>query len=79
MILDRAFLAEMVAVELDGAAYHGAPGQRERDLRRDSALARLGWLTVRFSHLRLHREPGHVIDELVEILEHRRSQLIRTG
>ncbi len=27
VLLDRAFLAEMVAVELDGAAYHGTPGQ----------------------------------------------------
>ena len=75
MILDRAFLTEMLAVELDGAAYHGSPGQRERDLKRDSTLARLGWQTVRFSHQRLHREPGHVVDELLDILERRRQQL----
>jgi very-short-patch-repair endonuclease len=77
--LDRAFLAEMVAVELDGAAYHGAPGQRERDLRRDAALARLGWLTVRYSHPRLHSDAGGVIEELIEILERRRSQLAVAG
>jgi very-short-patch-repair endonuclease len=73
--LDRAFEIEMVAVELDGAAYHGAPGQREGDLKRDSALARLGWLTVRFTHQRLHSEPDRVIDELLGILERRRAQL----
>jgi very-short-patch-repair endonuclease len=75
VFLDRAFEAELVAVELDGAAYHGSHGQRERDLRRDSALARLGWLTVRFSHQRLHSDPEGVISELLDILERRRAQL----
>jgi very-short-patch-repair endonuclease len=73
--LDRAFLEEMVAVELDGAAYHGSPGQRERDLRRDAGVAQLGWLTVRYSHPRLHTDPGGVVDELVRILARRREQL----
>jgi very-short-patch-repair endonuclease len=73
--LDRAFEAEMLDVELDGAAYHGSPGQRERDLRRDSALASLGWQTVRFSHPRLHTDAGGVIDELLTILTTRRQQL----
>jgi very-short-patch-repair endonuclease len=75
VLLDRAFLAEMVAVELDGAAYHGSPGQRERDLRRDSALAKLGWVTVRYTHPRLHSDPGGIVDELVSILDRRRKQL----
>jgi very-short-patch-repair endonuclease len=77
--LDRAFEAEMVAVELDGAAYHGSPGQREHDLRRDSDLARVGWITIRFSHQRLHDDPEGVIVELLEILERRRSQLAHVG
>lgn len=73
--LDRAFEEEMVDAELDGAAYHGSPGQRERDLRRDAAVARLGWLPVRFSHLRLHADPADVRAELVDILRMRRRQL----
>src|SRR3954452_13529762 len=73
--LDRLYDAEMVNVELDGAAYHGEPGQRERDLRRDAALAALGYLTVRFSHLRLHADPDGVITELLAILAMRRAQL----
>ncbi|HVT20888.1 MAG TPA: DUF559 domain-containing protein [Mycobacteriales bacterium] len=75
VLLDRAFLAEMLAVELDGAAFHGSPDQRERDLRRDAALAKLGWVTVRYSHPRLHTDPGGVVDELVGILSRRREQL----
>ncbi|HET7310840.1 MAG TPA: DUF559 domain-containing protein [Mycobacteriales bacterium] len=73
--LDRYYEEEMVDVEMDGAAYHGAPGQRERDLRRDAALARLGILVVRYSHQRLHGHPERVIDELVETLRIRREQL----
>lgn len=73
--LDRAFAVELLAVELDGTAYHGGRGERERDVRRDAALARLDWLTVRYSHPRLHNDPGGVIEELLEILERRRSQL----
>ena len=73
--LDRYYDEEMVDVELDGAAYHGTPGQRERDLRRDAALARMGILVVRYSHLRLHRDPQLVISEVAQILRTRRQQL----
>ena len=73
--LDRAFHAEMVDVELDGAAYHFLPGQRERDMERDAALAALGWLVVRFSWRRLHADPGACRRELLQILAARRAQL----
>jgi very-short-patch-repair endonuclease len=73
--LDRYFDAEMVAVELDGAAWHGSPAQRERDVRRDAQLAALGIVVVRFTHQRLHREPDRVIEELLSILAARRCQL----
>jgi very-short-patch-repair endonuclease len=73
--LDRYFDAEMVAVELDGAAWHGSPAQRERDVRRDAQLAAMGILVVRFTHHRLHREPDRVIEELLSILAARRRQL----
>ena len=73
--LDRLFEELLVNVELDGAAYHGEPGQRERDLIRDAALAALGYLTVRFSHQRLHADPEGVIRQLLAILATRREQL----
>lgn len=46
-----------MAVELDGAAFHGSRSARERDLRRDSALAAAGWVVLRFSFERLLRDP----------------------
>lgn len=74
-ILDRAYLDEMVGVELDGAAWHGSSLQRERDVRRDAALAAKGWLIVRFTHARLHADPDGCRAELAAILAARRGQL----
>jgi very-short-patch-repair endonuclease len=65
----------MVAVEFDGAAYHGSKEQRERDVRRDAELATLGILVVRLTHKRLHANPETVVTELVSILAARRRQL----
>ncbi|SDY92178.1 Protein of unknown function [Geodermatophilus africanus] len=55
--LDAAFVEARVAVELDGAAFHGSRAARERDLRRDTALAALGWVVLRFSYARLVADP----------------------
>jgi very-short-patch-repair endonuclease len=73
--LDVAYEAERVNVELDGAKYHFGPVHRERDMRRDAALAQLGWLTVRFSHNRLVTESDQLRRELLAILVQRRRQL----
>lgn len=63
---------ERVGFELDGAAFHGDPEQREADLCRDAALAALGIQVVRFSHRRLVREPGAVRREVLAVLATRR-------
>ena len=55
--LDAAYPEARVAVELDGAAFHGSRDARERDLRRDTALATLGWVVLRFSYARLTADP----------------------
>ncbi|MDQ1745923.1 MAG: hypothetical protein QOD07_186 [Frankiaceae bacterium] len=77
VFLDRYFPDERVDVELDGAAWHGQSGQRERDLRRDAALLARGILVVRYSHRRFVAEPELVVRELGDILAHRRVG--RTG
>lgn len=74
--LDAYFEAEMVAVEFDGAAYHGSQRQRERDTRRDAVLAALGILTVRVTHQRLCHATDELVRELMEILAMRRRQLL---
>jgi len=58
VLLDAAWPEVKLAVELDGAAFHGSQAARERDLRRDAALAARGWLVLRFSYRRLTQDPG---------------------
>src|SRR5664280_1211810 len=70
--LDLADEATMVAIELDGAAYHDDTLARERDRRRDALLATLGWLTLRFSSRRLRREPGAARREALQTMAERR-------
>jgi hypothetical protein len=72
--LDIAYPEYRVAVELDGAAHHGSPEARERDLRRDTWLAARGWVVLRFSHSRLTAEPRAVRRELAAVLAARRSR-----
>lgn len=71
--LDAAWPEVKLAVELDGAAFHGSPAARERDLRRDAALAALGWVVLRFSYRRLMREPEACRAEILAAYRRRMS------
>jgi very-short-patch-repair endonuclease len=70
--LDLAFEDEMLAVELDGRAYHASPEQWERDIRRDALLATIGWQTIRFSHRRLTHDIAGCRRQTLEVLAARR-------
>ncbi len=54
--------------ELDGAKWHAGAEERERDLRRDAALATRGIRVVRFTHDRLLGSPDEVRREVLAIL-----------
>ena len=71
--LDAAWPEVKLAVELDGAAFHGSREARERDLRRDAALAALGWVVLRFSYRRLMREPDACRAEILAAYRNRMS------
>jgi very-short-patch-repair endonuclease len=75
VFLDRAYVEESVAVELDGAEHHFSAAQRERDMRRDERLAVLGWVVVRLSWRRVRSDPDGVRRALCELLATRREQL----
>ena len=70
--LDLGYAVERVAVEMDGWQFHSAREQRERDLRRDAALAAIGWITLRFSHRRLHHDVAGCRRDLLATLAQRR-------
>ncbi|WP_084557284.1 DUF559 domain-containing protein [Hamadaea tsunoensis] len=71
--LDLYAEAERVNIEIDGASWHARSDQRERDLRRDAALATRGILVVRFSYRRLIDTPAAVRLETQRILDTRRD------
>jgi very-short-patch-repair endonuclease len=67
---------ERVDFELDGAAWHTGREARERDLRRDAALAAQGILVVRYTHHRLTTDPEAVRAETRRILAGRRTVVL---
>lgn len=56
--LDAAYEEVLLAVEMDGAAWHGSRRQREADIRRDALLATVGWQTLRFGYARMTADPA---------------------
>jgi hypothetical protein len=73
--LDAAVPELKVAVEMDGAAFHGSAEDRERDTRRDVALTAAGWVVLRFSYRRLTTEPDACRREIISVCAARRAQL----
>ncbi|MGY1846071.1 DUF559 domain-containing protein [Blastococcus sp. SYSU DS1021] len=71
VLLDAAWPEVRLAVELDGAAFHGSEDARERDLRRDASLAALGWQTLRFSYRRATSEPASCRAQIAQIYRQR--------
>ncbi|MDN4483144.1 endonuclease domain-containing protein [Demequina lignilytica] len=62
----------MTAVELDGAAYHSSPYQRQRDVRRDAILASVGILTVRLTYEDITERPEWCRSMVRDVLRSRR-------
>jgi very-short-patch-repair endonuclease len=73
--LDAAYEEVQLAVELDGAAWHGSRQQRERDIRRDALVATIGWQTLRYSFARMTTEPEACRRNILAAYEARRRML----
>lgn len=76
VVLDVLDEATGLNVELDGTAYHSSRQDRERDLRRDTALTALGYTVVRYTGPRLLREPDAVRAEVLRMLAAHRPRQI---
>jgi hypothetical protein len=77
--LDAAWPELKIAVEFDGAAFHGRLGNRERDLRRDAALAALGWVVIRFGYRDVTERPGVCRARIVAVHQQRANVVPRLG
>jgi very-short-patch-repair endonuclease len=69
--LDAACEESKLAVELDGAAWHGSRRQREGDIERDAVLATVGWQTLRFGYRRLTSAPENCRRQIIAVHEAR--------
>jgi very-short-patch-repair endonuclease len=75
-VLDAAYDEALLAVEMDGAAWHGSRAQRERDIRRDALLATVGWQTLRFGFARLTSVPATCQREILAVHTARQRLLV---
>ncbi len=62
--VDFVWRESRLVVELDGHAAHGTRVAFERDRSRDTALTAAGYRVMRFTQLRLERDPAAVADEV---------------
>lgn len=60
-VVDVAFPADRVAIEVDGMAYHVDVDRFRRDRSRQNDLVALGWTVLRFTWADLTDRPGYVI------------------
>ncbi len=77
--LDVAYDEERVAIELDGHRWHSTRAQRESDMQRDAALASIDWITLRYSHARLHHDVAGCRRDTLATLAARRGAWRRSG
>jgi very-short-patch-repair endonuclease len=64
LVIDIAFVAVKVAVEIDGWAYHSSVGAFQRDRRRQNLLVRNGWRVLRFTYHDLIDRPDEVVADI---------------
>lgn len=67
-IVDRAWPAARLIVELDGRSFHDTMRAKRDDLRRDRMAVRNGWSCVRYGYLEVTRGPREMVDEIRDIL-----------
>lgn len=66
--VDFAYPTQRLAIEADGLRWHGRRADFERDARRHSRLASLGWRVVRVTWLELDERPAEVVATIGEAL-----------
>lgn len=66
--LDFAYPEEKLAVETHGYRWHGRYERWRKDIRRENALKRLGWLVLVFTWDDVQTEPWRVVSEVREAL-----------
>ncbi len=72
--LDLAFPDVLLAIEIDGWAWHSDPERFQRDRRRQNLLVATGWTVLRFTWADLVERPDQVLATVVQTLARLSSQ-----
>jgi len=72
-MLDVAFAAQRLAVEVDGRAFHSDARAFQRDRHRQNDLVAAGWTVLRFTWSDIVERPDYVIQAILEGLALRRG------
>ena len=67
-VLDIAFPEVLLAIEIDGWAWHSDPERFQHDRRRQNALVAAGWTVLRFTWADLIERPEQVLATVVRTL-----------
>jgi hypothetical protein len=67
-VLDIAFPEALLAIEIDGWAWHSDPERFQDDRRRQNVLVAAGWTVLRFTWADLIERPEHVLATVVRTL-----------
>ena len=72
--VDFAIRQHRLILECDGWDAHGRDRRQfERDREKDAVLAAAGWLVLRFTWLRITRQPGWVASTIRAVITARRA------
>lgn len=63
-VVDMAFLRAMVAIEVDGRAWHTDPTRFQHDRTRQNRLHLAGWTVLRFTWEDVAHRPDYVVDTI---------------
>ncbi len=63
-VVDMAFLRAMVAIEVDGRAWHTDPTRFQHDRTRQNELHLAGWTVLRFTWEDVAHQPDYVVDTI---------------
>lgn len=69
-VLDIAFPAARLAIEIDGYAYHSDPARFQHDRRRQNELVAARWTVLRFTWADIVERPHYVIETIAGSVSH---------
>jgi very-short-patch-repair endonuclease len=64
--IDVAFVRELLAIEIDGWAWHHSPDRFQRDRSKQNRLIAAGWKVLRFTWFDLTSRPDDVVRQVLE-------------